>query len=217
MSGGWEQARSLGNRDPFSIFSTRSGFQPNLAVIEADAVSVKLAAGARAGLRSATYLDLRLGLERADRDVAGDLSFTLLTGELRLDVATLGDQRLTVRGQAQLPGSAGAPPQRWRALGGWGSLPTLRPVEGAGDRMWWAAATYRVPLARQVDVLGRLSGWLEYAAGNAWIDSAEPRPPVVHNLGAGLTLGPLAAGVYSDPGRDFHTVMVLGIEPRPRR
>ncbi len=83
--------------------------------------------------------------------------------------------------------------------------------------MWWVAVTYHVLLVRQVDVFGRLSGWLEYAAGDAWIDAGDPQLPVVHNLGAGLTLGPLAAGLYSDPGRDFATVVVLGIEARPRR
>ncbi len=180
-------------------------------------MSAKLTGGANAGLRTGAHIDLQLSVERADREVAGDLSFTLLTGALRLDVPTLSDQQLILRGRAQIPGSGGAPPQRWRALGGWGSLPTLRSVERAGDRMWWVAVTYHVLLVRQVDVFGRLSGWLEYAAGDAWIDAGDPQLPVVHNLGAGLTLGPLAAGLYSDPGRDFATVVVLGIEARPRR
>ena len=65
--------------------------------------------------------------------------------------------------------------------------------------MWWAAATYRVPFRIREGVGGRLVPWLQYAAGNAWSDDAA-RPSATHNLGVGLSVGPLAAMTPLRPG-----------------
>ncbi len=127
-----------------------------------------------------------------------------------MQTMVLDNHRLVVRARAQTTGSAGAPAQRWAALGGWGSLATLRPVERAGDRMWWTAVSYHLPLVRRIDLLGSLEGWVEYAVGNAWVVSAGARPSAVHNLGVGVALGPLAGGVFADPDRDFDAVILLG-------
>ncbi len=210
---GWERARSLTNREPFSLFEARGGFQDNLAVIEADDASVKIAVGLSTWIGGSTPLEIGLEVERADADVAGDLSFTIFGGHLSAEIPTTGRQELILEGRAQAPSSSGAPPQRWRALGGWGSLPTLRPVEREGDRMWWGAATYRVPLRPRASLLSRVVLWLQYAAGNAWIEGVE-RQPTVHSLAIGATFGPLAAGIYTDLGDDFKTVLALGIDTR---
>jgi hypothetical protein len=213
LTAGWERAESLPNRDPFSIFTVRDGFQANAPVEEVDAVSARLSAGFETWVAGAASLTLDIEAERADADVAGDLTFTVVGGSLGADIPTIGAQSLDIRARGQVPGSEGAPGQRWRALGGWGSLPTLQPIERQGDVMWWAAATYRLPLRPQAGLLGRVDVWGQYAAGNAWLDGGET-PPTVHNLGLGVTLGPVAGGVYADPSDDFRTVFALGIDTR---
>jgi hypothetical protein len=209
----WERARSLPNRDPFSLFSARGGFQENLGVTEADAGSVTLAGGFKSWIGGSVPLELELSVEHADRDVTGDLSFTIFGGALSLEIPTMAGQELVLEGRGQVPRHTGTPAQRWRALGGWGSLPTLRPVEQAGDVMWWGAASYRLSVRRNASFLTRIVLWLQYAAGNAWVEGAE-RPPAVHNLALGATFGPLAAAVYTDPSADFKTVLALGIDAR---
>ncbi len=207
----WERARTLENRNPFSIFEVRGGFQPNTPVSEADAASLKLVSVAEFLERSPAPLDIELSIEHADADVAGDLSFTVFGAALLAEVPAWGRSALVIEGRGQVPTSSGAPAQRWRALGGWGTLPSLRPVERQGDNMWWAAATLRVPLDRRVGARWELVPWLQYAAGNAWVEGAE-RLSTVHNLGAGISLGPLAAAVYTAPSDDFKTVFAIGID-----
>ncbi len=74
----WERARSLVNRDPFSIFSFRGGFQPNPPVSEADAVSVRTKAFIDSQEPEGRRFQVEAGIERADRSLAGDLSFTVV-------------------------------------------------------------------------------------------------------------------------------------------
>lgn len=207
----WERARSLSNRHPFSIVEARGGFQDNPSVAEADAASIGLRLGIAMWPSVATSLEVEIDFERADADVAGDLTFSVYGAAAKLTIPTAGKQSLVLESRGQLPGPAGAPAQRWRALGGWGSLPTLRPTERVGDMMWWGAATYRIPLRPEASLLTRLDVWAQYAAGNAWIDG-QSRLPTVHDLGLGLSLGPLAAAVYSDVANDWKTVFAMGID-----
>ncbi len=207
----WERARSLENRDPFSLFEVRSGYRPNLPVDEADIASIEFRGEVELRDWPILPFELELGLEHADADVAGDLSFTLIDAALLAELSTWGRHALVIEGRGQLPASSSAPRQRWRALGGWGTLPTLVPVDRAGDRMWWVGTTYRAPLGQWVGARWELVSWLQYAAGNAWADDDE-RPPTVHNLAFGLSLGPLSLAVYTAPSDDFKTVLAVGVE-----
>jgi hypothetical protein len=208
---GWERARTLDNRDPFSIFEVRGGFQANAPVSEADAASVRLVSVAEFIGRRFPSLDVELSIEHADADLAGDLSFTMFGAAVQAEAQTWGRGSLVLEGRGQVPGSSGAPAQRWRALGGWGTLPSLRPGERLGDHMWWAAATLRAPLGRRVGARWELVPWLQYAVGNAWVEGGT-RPPTVHNLGAGITLGPFAGAVYTAPSDEFKTVLSIGFD-----
>lgn len=208
---GWERARSLENRDPFSIATVRGGFQPVLPVDEADIVGLRIENLVEVWTGTRSILELGLDFEAADRAAAGDLTFGLLEGAARARFETLGGQYVLIAARGQFPTSSSAPRQRWRGLGGWGTLPTLRPVERVGDRLWWVEATYRVPLSRRLGFLGELVPWARYASGNAWTDE-DDRPDVVHNVGLGLMLGRLSLAVYSDPGADFKTVAAVGFE-----
>ncbi|NIW36842.1 MAG: hypothetical protein GWN32_10010 [Gemmatimonadetes bacterium] len=210
---GWERARPLANEDPFSLFEVRAGgFQPNAPALAADAASLKLAGGVATERADGPGLTVQAELEIADDAVAGDLTFALLGGGFRLRLPTVGRQALVIEGRGQASLDDDAPPQRWRSLGGWGSLPTLVPTGQSGDRMWWTAATYQIPLS---DRLGRLPSpflWVQYGAGNAW--TAGSRPSTVHDLGLGLTFGPLALALYTAPSDEFKTVFTVGFDPR---
>jgi hypothetical protein len=167
-----------------------------------------------AWLGEGATLGLSLGGEYADQDILGDTTFTLIEGSLELEVSPARRHSLILEARGQSPiSSFGAPPQRWHALGGWGSLPTLVPVERAGDRFWWLSTTYRARLSKRSTLLSRVVAWFQYAAGNAWPKSAE-RPSTTHNVGAGITFGPLTAGVYTAPSDDFKTVLFVGIDGR---
>lgn len=207
LEGAWEQARSLRNRDPFSVFSIRGGFRPNTLVAEQDIASATLRMILDLWSGGRPRLQLEGAIEAADRDVVSDLSFVLFSGSLEASTEIgPGTFRVETRGQA--PATDDAPPQRWRALGGWGTLPTRVPLERQGDHLWWVAAEYRVPVTR-IDYFGELAPWLRYVAGNAWLEG-EPEPPSVYNLGIGARLGYLEAGVFTAPDDDFDTVLVLG-------
>jgi hypothetical protein len=211
---GWEQARPLENRSPFSLFEVRAGgFQPNLPVADTEIASLALGGAVQVWGGGASSLAAELRLEVADQDVAGDLSFALLAGALRAVVRTAGDQELLLEGSGQLPFSDDAPSQRWRALGAWGTLPTLVPTGRVGDHMWWLGATYLVPVGDAIGRIGRLTPWVQYAAGNAWSENGT-RPSTVHDIGLGLRFGPLSAAVYTSPSDDFKTVFSLGFEAR---
>ncbi|MGD2154042.1 MAG: hypothetical protein PVG79_12300 [Gemmatimonadales bacterium] len=211
---GWERARSLENRDPFSIFEVRDGFGPNLPVRERDAALVKLVSVAQVMDGRISPLEVELRIEHADADVAGDLSFTVFGAAVLAELPTWRRGSLVLEGRGQLPTSSGAPEQRWRALGGWGTLPTLRTGERQGDRMWWTAATLRAPLGRRVGIRWELVPWLQYAVGNAWVEGAA-RPSTVHNLGVGLSVGPLCAALYTAPRDDFKTALAIGFDRLP--
>jgi len=210
----WERARSLENRDPFSIFEVRDGFGPNLPVRDADAASVKLVSVAELSDGRLAPLEVELSIEHADADLAGDLSFTVFGGAVLTELPTWRRGSLVLEGRGQVPTSSGAPEQRWRGLGGWGTLPTLRPGERQGDRMWWTAATLRAPLGRRVGIRWELVPWLQYAVGNAWVEGAA-RPSTVHNLGVGISMGPLAAALYTAPNDDFRTALAIGFDRLP--
>ena len=212
---GWERARSLPNEDPFSVFDYRGPFAPNLPVAEADVVSLKLESRTRLWTGNRSRGAVELSFEYADEDIAGDLSYTLFGAALEGSLPTFGRQSLGLLARGQIPGTDDAPPQRWRALGGWGTLPTLDAVEQVGDRMWFIETSYEIPTGVDVEILGELVTWLRWAAGNVRSDVFEARPRTVHNLGLGLTLGIIEGGVFTDPGDDFHTVVLLGLVPRP--
>lgn len=210
---GWERGRPLANQDPFSLFDARGGgFQPNLPALAADAASLRLSGAVETAELGDAGLRLDAEVELADASLAGDLTFALAGGGARLRIPTRAGQTLMVEGRVQFPLSDEAPPQRWRGLGGWGSLPTLVPTGQAGDHLWWAATTYRIPLTRRLRRVGAPLLWVQYAGGNAWTATARPR--TVHDIGLGVTLGPLALAVYTAPGDDFKTVLILGLDTR---
>lgn len=207
----WEEASSLVNQAPFSIFEDRLGFHENRRIDPGDVWGVRL--GTHVAYRSVSGLPLEVDatVEAANRDVAGDFTFTLLSGGAVIAVPTLRDQGLALRARGQAVLSSGAPRQRWRGLGGLHTLPTLERLGRFGDRMWWVEASYFLPSPLGVAGLARLRPWLRYTAGNAWSGIGE-RPGTIHNAGVGLEFGYVAVGVYANPEEGFETIVVLGLQ-----
>ena len=206
----FENARSLDNQDPFSIFTYREDFRANPSIDDGEIGSLRLEAALEAWPRPLSLLEARVNFEAADADIAGDFSFTLFSGSLRADLPTFGAHKLELRAEGHTQGGSDSREQRWRAIGGWRTLPTLQRLERRGDRLWWVEAIYTVPTRRRLGLLGALLPWVSYGAGNAW-EAGTPRPGVSHNLGAGLNFGLVGVGVYTDPSDDFETVVAIGV------
>lgn len=209
----WERARSLRRRDVFSVFEDRQGFQPNLPIDEGDIVSVRLESGLEAFVGEPLGVGVHIALEGAS-DRVGDFGFSLLSGSLKARIPGPGESFVSLRARGQGPLGPEAPRQRWRALGGWGTLPTAMRLARLGDRMWWVDARYLVPTPIALGYLGRLTPWVAYAAGNAWSGDGA-HPSTINNLGIGVTFGYVELGLYTDPGADFDGALLLGVGAAP--
>lgn len=189
----WEEASSLGNEDPFSLFETEGGFRPNPPVARGRLVGLRLAsevavAAGRWGLAG------RVFWEAADASVAGEFTYARAGGEVTWEGPTFAGHTLRVQGRGGGPLAGRVPEQRWVALGGYKTLPTFDALSLRGDTHLFVRSTYFVPLLSTG--LGRVQGWAQHALGSAWVGAA---PPLEHNLGLGLDLGPFAVWLFADP------------------
>ncbi len=165
------------------------------------------------GHRAATWrLETWLGAEAADSSLAGDFSFLLgearvagrtenLPADLELDFFALARADLAGR----LPG------QRWSALGGAGTLPTLSVLPLRGPRMVFAQVTLALPLdVVSFPVVGGPELFLRDAIGSTW--SAGVRPHFTDNVVGGVRLFLLEAGLAIDPAEsDLNPTLVLSV------
>ena len=207
----FERARSLENKDPFSIFNYRGGFRGNPPIDDGDITDFEIDLGFQTLARPFSRLALSLGFEASDRSYS-DFTYYFLSGDLELQIPVTGSQNLELYAKGRLP-TTDVPQQRWLALGGWRTLPTLRRLERRGDHFWWIGAEYLFGTGRRLGPLGELLPYVSYASGNAW-ERGTARPPTVHNLGLGINFGVIGLGVYTDPGDDFDTVVAIGIARR---
>lgn len=205
FKGRWEEARSLEARDVFTLFEPRPdavtepaspNVRRNPAVDDGRSVSL-LAVGEyerRSGRRSRT--SLRLALEGADGDLAGDFSFLFAEAELALRLPGFSNHAVEIfaLGRGDLAGTL--PGQRRSALGGIGTLPTLPVLSLSGDRLTFAEIGYSVPL-RDVARLTSLDLLLRASAGAAW--NAGESAVMEKNLILAARLGPLEVGVAAGP------------------
>ncbi|MGI9038129.1 MAG: bactofilin family protein, partial [Gemmatimonadota bacterium] len=142
----WEDARSLEASDQFVLFASDEG-RPNPAIDEGESVGARLGMGFRRAT-SETSLQVHALLEGADADVAGDFSY--LFGELQAawaGPAAIGhsvEAFLLVRGDL----SGTLPRQRWSAVGGLASIPTLPTLAERGARLAYGEVTYLIPVER---------------------------------------------------------------------
>jgi hypothetical protein len=156
------------------------------------------------GLRRATsetLLQARALVEAADSSVAGD--FTYLFGEFQAAFAgpaAIGhsfEAFLLLRGDL----SGTLPRQRWSAVGGLASLPTLPTLAERGSRLAYGEVTYLIPIERfRVGLLGPPRILLRAASGAAW--NPGNAASFETNLVAGLRLFLFEVAVAVVPRQD---------------
>lgn len=189
----WEEAESLANEDPFSVFETEE-FRPNPAIAEGTAVDLRVDSElettlGRSGLRLGGFWEI------ADGNVAGDFTYARVGAELAWLAPTFWEgHALRVRALAGGPLAGAVPPQRWIGLGGFRTLPTIPDLSLRGDTYLFVQSTYFWTLASTG--LGDVRLWLQHMTGSAWISA---QPPLEQNLGLGLDVGPIAVWVFGDP------------------
>jgi hypothetical protein len=126
-----------------------------------------------------------------------DESFTQVTVHGTVNFPTFGTQTFAFLTHAVLSGSDFVPPQRYAYLGGSGSLPTVDQLAFGGDRLFFAAAEYMIPIERIVlRNFGSPFIALSYAAGSAGVREL---PPLIQNLGIGVGVSFLRVDYHLDP------------------
>lgn len=183
---GWEDASSLEARPLTVFFGDEEEVRPNPSIDDGGTWSVEGRLGFR--FRDGDHrLSTEVRLEVADADVAGDFTYTLAEARAAwqrpMPAGHLVELFSIVRGDL-----AGSPPrQRWSALGGGATLPTLDDLELRGPRMGFLQATYLVPLQPlALTPLGTPSVFARGAVGSVW----GPREEAVfrENVSLGLRL-----------------------------
>jgi hypothetical protein len=204
----WEKARSLAASDRFVLFAEDAA-DTNPSIDDGEVLTAKL--GARFRRRTAaTSMIASASVEVADDAVGGD--FTYAIGELTADWVGPGlaahevEAFLLVRGDL-----SGSPPrQRWAAVGGRATLPTVPLLAERGSRLVFGQFAYLVPIERlRVGVLGAPRWFLRIAAGAGWNDGAEAGFET--NLISGLRLSVFELAVAVDPGESDLDAVVYGI------
>jgi hypothetical protein len=143
-------------------------------------------------------LDASVSAEAADSSVAGDFSYLL--GEARVSGRTsaIPGVRLEFFGIARGDLSGSLPGQRWSALGGTRTLPTLPVLPLRGPRLLFGQATLAVPLGLvSVPVVGGPELFLRDAIGSAWGEGTSPH--FTDNVIGGVRIFFVEAGLAIDP------------------
>jgi len=156
-------------------------------------------------------VETRAGVEAADSTVAGDFSF--LVGEARLSGRTEGipGVRLDFFALARGDLAGTAPPQRWSAIGGSGTLPTRPTLESRGARLLFGQVTLSVPISGvSVPALGSPGIFVRDAIGSAWGKGESPR--FRDNVTVGVRAFLFEAGLALDPSvSDLDPTWVLSV------
>lgn len=122
--------------------------------------------------------------------------FTQATIDGKAEFPTFGMQSFEFKAHA-LASSGPAPPQRYTYLGGAGTLATVDLLALGGDRMFFAAAEYHIPLSRPLlPFVGTPVISARYAAGSAGVDSL---PDFIQNIGVGLGVKLVKVEYHIDP------------------
>lgn len=204
---GAEEARSVPARMGNVLFGS-DRIRPNPPVAEGTTWSVTLGGRIR---EQAGPGRLRgsVDLEAADSTVAGDFSYLLSRVHLGWSVQLPHDHRLDaeVAGRGDLAGRL--PPQRWSAVGGPGTLPTLPVLSVRGPRLLMATARYSIPITPlRVPRLGIPEVFVGGTTAAAWGPGGSP--VFRENLLAGVRFLALELTGALEPSSG-ETALVLGI------
>lgn len=205
-----EEAETLSARPLAVLFEDDRDVRPNPAIDEGTIWSLEPSVSYRRRTVD-SRLVARAGAEAADADAAGDFSFVLgeaLVGWRRPGFAP--GHRIELFGIGRVDVSGTAPRQRWSAIGGTGTFPTLDVLQLRGPRLGFLSATYVVPLeSLRMAVLGAPRVFVRNALGSAW--SEEDPAELEDNVVAGVRFVFVEAGVAVDVTRsEFDPSFVLG-------
>jgi hypothetical protein len=199
----WERGWSVGHDSlsgspsaPWSLFGRRSRtgmLRPNPRIDDGTIVSaIGRLAGRHDPGEAVTEFDLASECMSADGgssvQIEADISHRrpgfAPAHEIRLDLHLLGTAGVA------------APGQRYRALGGPGTLPFLDPLEQRGDQLVFVEAGYTVVLeAINLPFVGQPSVTARYLAGAAGVGGL---PPLEHNAGVRIGVSLLRADLTTD-------------------
>jgi len=204
----WEKASSLSASDQFVLFAGDEA-EPNPEIDAGEAWTLKIGTAIRRRTAS-TALQAAATVEVADSTVAGD--FTYVIGEVQGSWEGPGfaghgvEASLFVKGDL----SGTAPRQRWTAVGGRATLPTIPVLSELGSRLVFGQVTYLIPLESfRVGMLGAPRVFFRIATGAGWNDDAEP--VFETNLISGVRLSFFELAVAVDASESDLDTVVYGI------
>ncbi len=204
----WEKARSLTASDRFVLLSGDES-EPNPGIDGGEVWTVKLGAAVRR--RTAlTSLNLSTTVEVADSSVAGD--FTYVIGEVQGHWKRPGFAGHGVEASVFLRGdvSGSSPGQRWTAVGGRATLPTIPLLAERGSRLAFGQITYLIPLeAFRIGMLGAPKVFLRAATGAGWGEG--DKAGFETNFISGFRLSFFELAVAVDPGGSDLDAVVYGL------
>jgi len=204
----WEQARSLAAEDHFVLFAADES-APNPAIDPGDIGSLKVGAAWQRRTPS-NSLQAEATIEAADSSTAGDFTFVLGVLQARWKgrgfISHLFEASIYAQGDL-----SGTPPrQRWTAIGGRATIPTVPILSLGGSRLVYGQATYLVPLETlRVGMLGAPMWFVRVAAGTGWEEGEAA--VFERNLTTGLRLSIFELAVAFDPDESASDVAVYGI------
>jgi hypothetical protein len=143
-------------------------------------------------------LDATVSAEVADSSVAGDFSYLLGQARVSGRTSAIPGVRLEFFAIARGDLSGSLPGQRWSALGGTNTLPTLPVLPLRGPRLLFGQATLAVPLGLvSVPAVGGPELFVRDAIGSAWGKGTSPH--FTDNVIGGVRLFLVEAGLAIDP------------------
>ena len=205
---GWEKARSLTASDRFVLFAG-DDVEPNPGVDDGEVWTVKVGAETRRRTGNSS-LYASTTIELADSSVAGD--FTYVIGEVQAAWEGRGLMNHELEMSVFLRGdvSGTSPRQRWTAVGGLATLPTIRVLSERGSRLAFGQVTYLVPLERfRLSMLGAPRWFVRAATGTAWGEGSEP--VFETNLISGIRLSFFELAVAVNPAEGDLDPVVYGV------
>jgi len=209
----WERASSQNAEPYFVLFRDDNRVRPNPPIDPGDLWSVVLRTAFNHRTPGSRF-GAELSLEGADSTIAGDFSFLL--GEVRLAWEGGGflDHAVEANGIGRGDLGGTLPRQRWSAIGGRGTLPSVPVLALDGPRLLYGEATYLIPITPlELSMVGPPWVFFRGALGSAWGEGADPN--FTGNLILGLRWWGGELYLAADPG-DFEPRLYLDFVIRRR-
>ena len=209
----WERATSQNAEPFFVLFGDDNRVRTNPSIDPGDIWSL----AARAAFNHRTSkgkFGAELSLEAADSTVAGDFSFLLGAASLAWEGDAFRDHAFELYGIARGDLGGTLPRQRWSAIGGRGTLPSVPVLALRGPRLVYGEATYLIPVTPlDLSLVGPPWAFLRGTVGSAWGEGIDA--DFTGNLILGVRWWAGELYLAADPG-DFEPRLYLDFVIRRR-